>query len=92
MISIRLKVHPRHVCFYSSYIHFAEDTRATHVNLPIYIASVPMEHLDTFSEKLKASLQRIVDDGIDMQRMARVINRDERQVCNKSSLDGWTVL
>jgi hypothetical protein len=50
------------------------------VNLPIYIGSVPAEHLDTFNERLKASLQRIVVDGIDMQRMCMVINRDERQV------------
>ena len=86
MSFICLKVHPRDVFFHSSYIYFAEDTRATHVNLPIYVTSVPMGHLDTFSEKLKASLERIVEDGIDMQRMARVINRDERQVGNKICL------
>ena len=69
-----------HDNIFSSYIYFSEDTRATHVNLPIYIGSVPAEHLDTFNEKLKASLQRIVMGGIDMQRMGMVINRDERQV------------
>lgn len=67
--------------FCSSYIYFAEDTRATRVNLPIYVTSVLTEHLDTFNKKLEASLQRIVKDGIDMQRMKMVINRDERQVC-----------
>jgi len=50
------------------------------VNLPIYVGSVPTEHLSTFNEKLGASLQRIVSEGLDMQRMAMVLNRDERQV------------
>jgi len=50
------------------------------VNLPIYITSVPTEHLATFNDRLKASLQKIAKDGLDMQRMVMVINRDERQV------------
>lgn len=65
----------------SSYIFFNEDTRATLCDLEIFIASVPTPHLDTFDIKLKASLQRIVQEGIDMERMSMVINRDERQVC-----------
>jgi hypothetical protein len=64
----------------SSYIYFGEEARATQVNLPIYIASVPTEHLDGFNERFKASLERIASDGIDMRRMSMVINRDERQV------------
>jgi Zn-dependent M16 (insulinase) family peptidase len=66
-----------------SYIYFSEDTRATSVNMPIYIGSVPKEHLDTFNDKLSASLRRIVVDGIDMKRMEMVINRDERQLRSK---------
>lgn len=66
--------------FPSSYIYFSEETRAKQVNLPIYVGSVPAESLDTFNEKLTASLKRIVENGIDMQRMTMVINRDERQV------------
>jgi len=66
-----------------TYIYFGEDTRATYVELPVYVGSVPTEHLDTFDEKLKASLQRIVDNGIDMERMAMVISRDERQLRSK---------
>lgn len=42
---------------------------------------MPTEHLDTLDKKFKASLQKIADEGIDMKRMAMVINRDERQVC-----------
>lgn len=51
-----------------------------YVDLPIYIGSIPSEHLDGFNEKLKASFERIIAEGIDMDRMAMVINRDERQV------------
>ncbi|KAH9486850.1 hypothetical protein JR316_0000915 [Psilocybe cubensis] len=60
-----------------------EDVRATSVNLPIYIGSVPTEHLSTFDEKLKASLQKVINDGLDMQRMEMVLNRDERQLRSK---------
>lgn len=48
--------------------------------MPIYIGSVPTEHLDTFDTKLKASFERIVEEGIDVERMSMVISRDERQV------------
>lgn len=46
----------------------------------MYVGSIPTEHLDTFDEKLKASLKRIADDGLDMKRMAMVISRDKRKV------------
>lgn len=49
------------------------------MNLPIYIGSVPTGELQSFNEKLGMSLHRIVKEGIDMHRMAMVINRDERQ-------------
>ncbi|PBK77299.1 hypothetical protein ARMSODRAFT_874850 [Armillaria solidipes] len=66
-----------------TYIYFSEDIRATRVYLPIYIGSIPAEHLDTFDQKLKTTFQRIADEGIDMERMAMVINRDERQLRSK---------
>ncbi|KAK7463673.1 hypothetical protein VKT23_005614 [Stygiomarasmius scandens] len=66
-----------------TYIYFSEETRATRVSLPIYIGSVPTAHLDAFDEKLKDSLKRIVKEGIDMERMQMVINRDERQLRSK---------
>jgi Zn-dependent M16 (insulinase) family peptidase len=50
------------------------------VDLPIYIGSVHTEHLNQFPDMLKASLQRIVQEGIDMERMTMFISRDERQV------------
>ncbi|KAH0838376.1 Metalloenzyme, LuxS/M16 peptidase-like protein [Lanmaoa asiatica] len=66
-----------------SYIYFSEDTRATMVDLPIYIGSVPAEYLDTFAAKLSTSFCRIITEGIDMSRMSMVINRDERQLRSK---------
>jgi Zn-dependent M16 (insulinase) family peptidase len=75
-------LHPRKISKrpHSTYIYFGEDTRATAIYLPIYVGSVPTELLDEFDSKLKESFRRIVAEGIDMQRMAMVINRDERQV------------
>ncbi|KAJ6519911.1 Metalloenzyme, LuxS/M16 peptidase-like protein [Mycena sanguinolenta] len=66
-----------------TYIYFGEDIRATALYLPIYVGSVPTELLDEFDSKLKASLRRLVAEGIDMERMAMVINRDERQLRSK---------
>ena len=67
-------------CSHSTYIYFSEDTRTTLCDIPIYVGSVPSEHLDTFDQKLKKSLERIANEGIDMDRMTMVINREERQV------------
>ncbi|KAL4071016.1 Metalloenzyme, LuxS/M16 peptidase-like protein [Scleroderma citrinum] len=64
-------------------IYFGEDIRATMVDLPIYVGSIPVEHLDEFDKKLVTSLRRISQEGIDMKRMSMVINRDERQFLSK---------
>lgn len=69
----------------STYIYFYEDERATRGDLAIYVGSVPVEHLAGFPERLRASLTRIAEDGLDMERMAMVINRDERQL--RSSIE-----
>lgn len=50
------------------------------VDLPIYIGSIPLEHIDGFDKKLVASLRRIGQEGVDMNRMTMIIDRDERQV------------
>jgi hypothetical protein len=65
---------------HSSDIYFEENTCASYVDLPIYINSIPTEHLVGFNKKLKASFERIIAEGIDMDRMAMVLNRNERQV------------
>lgn len=49
-------------------------------DLTVYVGSVPTEHLDTFDTKLKASFERLVKEGLDMDRMKMVISREERQV------------
>lgn len=66
-----------------TYIYFSEDMRAMRVYLPIYISSVPTEILDEFPDKLKKCLEGIVRQGIDMNRMSMIINRDERQLRSK---------
>ena len=67
----------------STYIYFYEDERATRDDLAIYVGSVPVEHLASFPDRLRASLARIAEEGLDMERMAMVINRDERQLRSK---------
>jgi Zn-dependent M16 (insulinase) family peptidase len=67
----------------STYIYFYEDERATRGDLAIYVGSVPVEHLTSFPDRLRTSLARIAEEGLDMERMAMVINRDERQLRSK---------
>jgi len=74
-----------HLPVHSSEISFCEEIHATNTKLGISIISVPTKNLDTFNEKLEASLKLIVENGIDMQRMAMVINRGERKVCGPHS-------
>ncbi|KAI5124638.1 hypothetical protein M0805_004247 [Coniferiporia weirii] len=66
-----------------TYIYFDEDVRPKFVDLPVYVGSVPTEHLDTFDIKIKTCLERIVKEGVDMTRMTMVINRDQRQLRSK---------
>jgi Zn-dependent M16 (insulinase) family peptidase len=64
----------------STYIYIGVELRATLSDLIIYVGSVPTEHLDTFDAKLHESFHRIVKEGVDLNRMRMVIDRDERQV------------
>ena len=64
----------------STYIYIGEKNRATCSDLQIYVSSVPTEHLDIFDAKLYESFRRIIKDGVDLNRMKMVIDRDERQV------------
>ena len=67
---------------HSTYIAFYEDGRSTFSELAVYFGSVPSEHLDTLDERFKAALQRIVAEGLDMDRMSSVIARDRLKVCS----------
>jgi hypothetical protein len=46
----------------------------------IWASSVPTEHLDAFDAKFHESLRRIAKEGVDLNRMRMLIDRDERQV------------
>ena len=74
MFNLTLNIH-----LYSSSISFIERMHVR-VELTIYVGSVPVQELQSFDEKLRMALRRIVEDGIDMPRMAMIINREERQV------------
>jgi hypothetical protein len=54
--------------------------RATLSDIIIYAVSVPTKHLVTFDFGIHESLRRIVKEGVDLNRMRMVIDRDERQV------------
>ena len=73
--------------FVSSYIYFGEDVRATLVDLPVYIGSVPTEVLEDFKTLFEKSLQRITEIGLDMSRMQMIIKREKRQVCKTPEID-----
>jgi hypothetical protein len=64
----------------STFIYVGEESRATLSDLMIYVGSVPTEHLNTFDVKLHESFRRIVREGIHVDRMSMVIDREERQV------------
>jgi Zn-dependent M16 (insulinase) family peptidase len=67
----------------STYIYFEERDLATQGALYVYIGSVPVEHLDSFDQKLQDSFKRIASNGIDMKRMTMVLDRDQRQLRSK---------
>lgn len=71
-----------------TFIYIGTESRATLSNLTIYVGSVPTQHLDTFDAKLHESLHRIVKEGIDLNRMRMVLDRDERQFRSKVESDG----
>lgn len=66
---------------HSTYVAFYEDGRSTFSELAVYFGSVPSEHLDTLDERFKATIQRIIAEGLDMDRMSSVIARDRLKVC-----------
>ncbi|KAI0094759.1 Metalloenzyme, LuxS/M16 peptidase-like protein [Irpex rosettiformis] len=66
-----------------TYIYFEERDFATYGSLYVYVGSIPAEHLDSFDQKLQDSFARIASNGINMKRMAMVIDRDQRQLRSK---------
>lgn len=49
-------------------------------DLEIYASSVSTVRLSEFDLKLRAALERIASEGVDMVRMRAVIERERRQV------------
>lgn len=47
--------------------------------LTVYISDVPAEHLESIDGMVKAALKRIADEGVDMDRMRMVLQRERRQ-------------
>lgn len=73
---------------FCTYIYIGSEIRATLTDLMIYVTSVPTEHLDTLDAKLHESLRRIVKEGVDLNRMKMVLDRDERQLRSKVESNG----
>ncbi|KZV77044.1 hypothetical protein PENSPDRAFT_645781 [Peniophora sp. CONT] len=72
----------------ATYIYFNEDVRATRNDLTVYVGSVPTDHLASFDSKLQDSFKRIASEGIDLERIRMVIDRDERQVRSRLESSG----
>ena len=47
--------------------------------LAIYFESVPVEHLETLEEDLFNTLHKVSDEGIDMERMATVVEKEKHR-------------
>lgn len=65
---------------FSTDISIAENTRVGFCNLEIYASSVSTDRLSEFDLKLRAALERIASQGVDMVRIRAVIDRERRQV------------
>ena len=66
---------------FSTYISISVScVYATAVDIVIRAGAVPTEHTESFDENLRASLRRIADEGLDMDRISMILARDERQV------------
>nr|XP_019045357.1 cytoplasmic protein [Kwoniella bestiolae CBS 10118]OCF24287.1 cytoplasmic protein [Kwoniella bestiolae CBS 10118] len=62
-------------------ISFMSSDRVNHNELQIDLADVPAKHLQSIGDGLKAKLEKIVkEEGVDMERMGRIIRRDKRKL------------
>ena len=68
-----------------TYVAFYENTRASFIELAVYFGSVPTEHIDCLDAKFKKSLRRIIDEGLDMERMNLVLKKDRIKVSIQGS-------
>ncbi|WWC88419.1 uncharacterized protein L201_003330 [Kwoniella dendrophila CBS 6074] len=62
-------------------ISFYSSDRVNHNELQVDISDVPSKHLQSIGDKLKDKLAKTVqEEGIDMERMGRVLRRDKRKL------------
>ncbi|KAG9018965.1 hypothetical protein FRB90_007729 [Tulasnella sp. 427] len=65
-----------------TYIYFADNVRAGYSATEVYLGGVPAEELDGMHGKLIDALKKVAKEGIDMERMATIINRDKLRFLN----------
>lgn len=75
---------PTDIAFYASSDH--------PTTICAYLSSVPVEELDTLSDRLKKTLRRIADEGIDMSRMQSVLERQKLQLLESMETDASEVI
>ena len=65
-----------------TYVGFYENTRARFIELAVYFGSVPTEILmdGELERKFTGALERIVEEGFDMERMRLVLKRERLKV------------
>ncbi|KDQ20880.1 hypothetical protein BOTBODRAFT_26896 [Botryobasidium botryosum FD-172 SS1] len=69
-------------------VYFSQDICASFCGLDVEIDSVPTEHLETIDERLKGSLKRIVEKGIDMERMRVVLKTGRLKLSSELESNG----
>ncbi|WWC71010.1 uncharacterized protein I206_104963 [Kwoniella pini CBS 10737] len=66
---------------YCTSISFYSSDRVNHNELQVDISDVPAKHLTTIGDKFKQKIAKTVTkEGIDMERMGRVLRRDKRKL------------
>lgn len=77
---------------YATGIGFYASDRVNYNELSCSLSDVPSKHLSTIGDMLKAKLQKIVKEGIDMERMGLVLRRDKRKLLNSMETSVSSVL
>ncbi|KAG8907247.1 hypothetical protein FRC01_007752 [Tulasnella sp. 417] len=65
-----------------TYIYVVDNVRAGYSAIEVYLGGVPAEELDGMYTKLVDALKKVAKEGVDMDRMATIINRDKLRFLN----------
>ncbi|KAK9896120.1 zinc metalloprotease [Cystobasidium minutum MCA 4210] len=60
--------------------------------LQLFLSSVPTPKLDHVQKAVKNALKRVLDSGIDVERMTMVLNREQRKLLNTLETDASEAL